>query len=87
MSRMLALHAPPQAKQTLDILWTAATNMVSGAQIPGDINQALIELGSTVCKVREPLCNDCPVQRWCNAYQIAHVSSRWSSGIRHISDS
>ena len=28
LSRILALHAPPKAKMTLDILWTAATALV-----------------------------------------------------------
>lgn len=39
---------------------------------PGDINQALIELGSTVCKVREPSCTTCPIQQWCSAYVQAN---------------
>ncbi|KAJ2919010.1 hypothetical protein MD484_g1426, partial [Candolleomyces efflorescens] len=36
---------------------------------PGDINQALIELGSTVCKVQNPSCSSCPLNQWCGAYQ------------------
>lgn len=41
----------------------------SSPQYPGDINQALIELGSTVCRVREPSCETCPLKAWCSAYQ------------------
>jgi A/G-specific adenine glycosylase len=44
--------------------------MVEGTERPGDLNQALIELGSTVCKVRDPGCPDCPLQAWCKAYQM-----------------
>ncbi|KAL7284048.1 LOW QUALITY PROTEIN: hypothetical protein ACG7TL_001325 [Trametes sanguinea] len=51
LSRLLALHAPPKAKQTLDALWAGASAFVEGAERPGDVNQALIELGSTVCKL------------------------------------
>ncbi|KAI0700158.1 DNA glycosylase [Cerioporus squamosus] len=69
LSRVLALHAPPKAKQTLDVLWAGAGAFVKDADRPGDVNQALIELGSTVCKVREPSCGACPLQRWCAAYQ------------------
>jgi A/G-specific adenine glycosylase len=65
------LYASPKAKSTLDILWAAATSMIEGAERPGDINQALIELGSTVCKVREPLCEQCPLKPWCNAYSLS----------------
>ncbi|KAA1476577.1 DNA glycosylase [Dentipellis sp. KUC8613] len=69
MSRLLALHAPPKAKLTLDILWAGADAMVKGAKLPGDINQALIELGSTVCKPRDPACGECPLKPWCRAWQ------------------
>jgi A/G-specific adenine glycosylase len=41
----------------------------TGFQNPGDINQALIELGSTVCKVQNPSCSSCPLNQWCGAYQ------------------
>ncbi|KAF8189844.1 DNA glycosylase [Mycena galopus ATCC 62051] len=79
LSRFLALHAPPKAKATLDILWNAATAMVhdlgSTCERPGDINQALIELGSTVCKVRDPSCASCPVRTWCSAYTAIQTTS------------
>ena len=45
--------------------------MVEGANRPGDINQALIELGSTVCKPRDPACGACPVRGWCKAYELS----------------
>jgi A/G-specific adenine glycosylase len=31
----------------------------------GDWNQALMDLGATVCTPREPQCTDCPVSQWC----------------------
>lgn len=34
---------------------------------PGDWNQALMELGATVCTPRGPDCDACPVARWCAA--------------------
>ncbi|EIN08854.1 DNA glycosylase [Punctularia strigosozonata HHB-11173 SS5] len=69
LSRVLALHALPKAKTTLDILWAAATSLVEVSERPGDLNQALIELGSTVCKVRDPNCQECPIREECVAYQ------------------
>lgn len=84
LSRLLALHASPKTTTTLNILWAAATALVqtenSGKgqesddsmvrnRYPGDINQALIELGSTVCKVCAPDCEQCPLQSQCAAYQ------------------
>jgi|CZKY01.1.fsa_nt_gi A/G-specific adenine glycosylase len=32
---------------------------------PGDFNQAMMELGATVCVPREPRCPMCPVRKWC----------------------
>lgn len=35
---------------------------------PADFNQAIMELGSTVCTPRKPLCGSCPVSQNCMAY-------------------
>ena len=32
---------------------------------PGDHNQAMMELGATVCRKAAPACDACPVSRWC----------------------
>jgi len=34
---------------------------------PGDFNQAMMELGATICKPGNPLCGECPVGRFCAA--------------------
>jgi A/G-specific adenine glycosylase len=34
---------------------------------PGDFNQSMMELGATICVPRSPLCNACPVARFCAA--------------------
>lgn len=36
---------------------------------PGDFNQALMELGATVCTPRNPRCKDCPISISCLAYR------------------
>jgi len=40
---------------------------------PGDWNQALMELGETVCTPQIPRCGECPVSRWCRAYALKIV--------------
>ncbi|MGH7461583.1 MAG: A/G-specific adenine glycosylase, partial [Longimicrobiales bacterium] len=35
---------------------------------PGDFNQALIELGATLCTARSPRCDRCPVSTHCQAF-------------------
>ncbi|KAG1860784.1 DNA glycosylase [Suillus subluteus] len=69
LSRFTALHAQPKSKRTLDVLWAGAESFIEQSKRPGDINQALIELGSTVCAVRDPVCSECPLRLWCKAYQ------------------
>jgi A/G-specific adenine glycosylase len=35
---------------------------------PGDHNQAMMELGATVCRKAAPACDRCPVSRWCASH-------------------
>jgi A/G-specific adenine glycosylase len=35
---------------------------------PGDLNQAMMELGATVCRPATPACDACPVASWCAAF-------------------
>jgi A/G-specific adenine glycosylase len=37
---------------------------------PGDWNQAMMELGATVCTPRAPRCDACPVSRCCRAHAL-----------------
>lgn len=39
-------------------------------QAPGDWNQAMMELGATVCTPRSPLCSECPLASHCLARQL-----------------
>ncbi len=45
-------------------LWTVAEELLSRRH-PGEFNQAMMELGATVCLPRTPLCDRCPLARWC----------------------
>ena len=44
--------------------WERAEGVLSKAR-PGDFNQAMMELGATVCLPGEPRCLACPIGRWC----------------------
>ena len=46
---------------------TPAANALLNHAHPGDHNQALMELGATVCTRRNPLCTVCPLLPWCAA--------------------
>jgi A/G-specific adenine glycosylase len=63
----LQLKRPADAKQ----LWAMAESLLppAGPQV-GDWNQALMELGATVCTPRAPRCEVCPVRVQCRAYAL-----------------
>jgi A/G-specific adenine glycosylase len=49
-------------------LWDAATGVVENGE-PRLVNQAIMELGATVCSFRAPRCLLCPLQSWCMAFK------------------
>ncbi len=42
-----------------------ANELIQGTSAPGDFNQAMMELGATVCHRQNPLCTVCPVYAFC----------------------
>ncbi|HET6228983.1 MAG TPA: A/G-specific adenine glycosylase [Longimicrobiaceae bacterium] len=58
-----------------DALWSLAEELVPGDR-PGDFNQALMELGATVCTPRNPRCGECPVRDMCSAYAAGTQNER-----------
>lgn len=58
---------PSSAADLTKAAWAwAAENLCEEA--PGDWNQALMELGATVCTPRDPRCSGCPLSLECRAY-------------------
>lgn len=43
---------------------------------PGDFNQALMELGATVCTPKSPLCRECPVKEHCHAWRRVRMAPK-----------
>jgi len=67
MCRLFALHGPIDQKEIQDQIYTLANDLVPAGD-PGAFNQAMMELGATVCIPRRPSCHDCPVQNVCLAF-------------------
>lgn len=51
-----------------------ASGLVVDIECAGDFNQALMELGATVCTVHNPVCDSCPVQSVCGSFAEATAS-------------
>lgn len=40
----------------------------------GTFNEAVMDLGSEICRPRNPLCDQCPLQRDCRAFQLGRIA-------------
>jgi A/G-specific adenine glycosylase len=67
LARLLGIRDDVASAAGKARLWEAAEALVAAAPAPGDWNQALMELGATVCLPRAPRCARCPVARSCDA--------------------
>ncbi|KAH0618685.1 hypothetical protein JD844_018094 [Phrynosoma platyrhinos] len=67
LCRLRAIGADPTSTAVANRLWALAHTLVDPAH-PGDFNQAMMELGATVCTPKTPLCMECPVKQHCRAY-------------------
>ncbi|HET7321549.1 MAG TPA: A/G-specific adenine glycosylase [Longimicrobiaceae bacterium] len=72
--RVLARLTDEPAPSDAD-LWRAAEALVPGER-PGDLNQALMELGATVCTPRAPACAACPLREHCAAFAAGTQEGR-----------
>src|SRR5688572_12350954 len=70
LSRLFDLERPRPT--TLERIATALV----APERPGEFNQALMELGATVCTPRSPACGACPLVRWCLARERGTVAHR-----------
>jgi A/G-specific adenine glycosylase len=57
--------------------WSSAQQLIDPDR-PGDFNQAMMELGATVCLPRVPDCDACPVEGWC-ATRGEHATAKPAS--------
>ena len=65
-TRLLGIREESSAKMVVESIWSAASELVPGPR-PGDLNQALMELGATVCTPKDPQCSACPICNQCDA--------------------
>lgn len=68
LSRWYALEGDATTSAAMRRLWALAEELVPQRGGAGDWNQALMELGATLCRPREPRCARCPVSSRCRAF-------------------
>ncbi|HEX6764302.1 MAG TPA: A/G-specific adenine glycosylase [Polyangiaceae bacterium] len=64
LTRLFALRGDPGRAPLRARIWKTASELVAPER-PGDFNQALMELGATLCTPRDPDCTRCPLRRGC----------------------
>lgn len=66
LSRVRLVEAPLGSRESERALWAEAEAWAQGPR-PGAVNQALMELGATVCVPLTPRCDGCPLHDACAA--------------------
>jgi A/G-specific adenine glycosylase len=94
LSRQLGLYMDAKDKKATDVFWDMADKLIKHASnypevgasaVPGQWNQAMMELGSTICTPR-PRCDECPIQATCRAYSEGKVLSDKRQSTTSITD-
>ncbi len=68
LSRLLDLPDEINQPKVQAELWSVAESLLPKKRC-GDYNQAMMDLGRTICTPRNPNCGACPVQKFCEAYK------------------
>jgi len=66
LTRLHGIREDVSHKSVVAQLWEEAERLAAGKR-PGDLNQALMELGALLCTPRSPHCLACPLARSCDA--------------------
>ena len=79
LSRLRIIGSVSSSSPTVDAFWKLVSDLIDKNQ-PGNFNQAMMELGATVCTPKIPQCKKCPVQEVCLAYKQAESLAHEKKG-------
>ncbi len=68
VSRLFCIEADIAKASSRKVFDEAMRAIISQDQ-PGDFNQAMMDLGSSICTPTSPQCESCPIQQYCQAYR------------------
>lgn len=69
ISRLKALEVTPGSPGTYEQIHSEALQLMAGIR-PGDFNEAMMDLGATICTPRSPDCEICPAVAVCMAKKL-----------------
>ncbi len=74
LARLDAVSGDPVRAATRRAFEARALDLMGKAS-PSDFNQALMDLGATICTPRRPACGTCPIARHCRAFAEGDAAS------------
>jgi len=75
LARLHEHNQPASDRDALKWAWATAESLAAATDQPGRVNEALMELGATVCTPRAPRCDACPVSQFCRAHHNGRAES------------
>ena len=81
LTRVFCVGGPPKSAEVNRTLWKLAEEVLPEDR-PGDFNQAIMDLGATVCSRTAPHCESCPLNSLCAAHASASAEDYPHAGRR-----
>ncbi|HEX6302850.1 MAG TPA: A/G-specific adenine glycosylase [Anaerolineales bacterium] len=75
LARVFDVRLPARSTEGERKLWELANENLPPGRA-GDYNQALMDLGATICTPRQPDCQNCPLKASCGAYELGVQEQR-----------
>jgi len=73
LARLFLIEAPINQSGSKTIFADVAERLLDRHN-PGIFNQALMELGATICRPQTPICDRCPLRQFCQAFETNRQS-------------
>lgn len=73
LARVFTIEDDIKSGKTRKLLQNLADELLD-RQRPGLFNEAMMDLGATICTPGEPACHQCPIQTYCAAFQQNRVN-------------
>jgi A/G-specific adenine glycosylase len=81
LSRLFAVSGNPADSKTEKLLWQISESLVPQGHA-SSFNQALMDLGATICTPKDPQCARCPLRRVCKGYESGNPGRFPSRGVK-----
>jgi A/G-specific adenine glycosylase len=81
VSRLFAVSGNPADSKTEELLWQISESLIPNGHA-SSFNQAVMDLGATICTPKDPRCAHCPLHRLCKGYESGDPGRYPSRGLK-----